>query len=374
MPVRPPDDPAYPDKLAQRLFGVDGEVIRRALNAANNLVVITRGEPDHEIVWANRYFYRFTGYTPDEVLGHNCRFLQNRGDGTRDGEQEGRYAVKRAVENGTFVGVLLRNYTKAGQLFWNELFVTPVFDDDGQITHFIGVQNDVTDRVTAEDRIQVLSQKLDSAEQQERDRLGREMHDGLGQVLTGLSLAAGAHSRILEEAGSPHRQTAARLGELAAQAVSESRSIALGLNPVGSKPGGLALALARLAAEVDGDVAVTFEEDGEIEVDMVPAQHLFRIAQEAVSNALRHADASRIHVRLSGGGAEPLVLRIEDDGRGFDPEAPPPASRGLDSMRFRAARLGATFDAQTGEGNGTVIEVRLAPGSAGRPVPDRPAS
>ncbi|MGB3545323.1 PAS domain-containing protein, partial [Rubrivirga sp.] len=127
------------------------DLLRRAMDATNNIVVITDPHlEDNPIVIANDNFFKVTGYDRDEVIGHNCRFLQRRPDGTRDDDQEGVHELVRAVAAGERTHVLLRNYKKDGTLFYNELFVTPVLDEDGEIVSFIGVQNDVTDRITAE--------------------------------------------------------------------------------------------------------------------------------------------------------------------------------------------------------------------------------
>ncbi len=113
------------------------------------MVADARAE-DNPLVLVNRHFLDATGYGRDEVIGRNCRFLQTRPDGTRDDDQDGVRELARAAAAGEATHVLLRNYTKAGDLFYNELFVTPVHDTDGQVSHFVGVQNDVTGRVLAE--------------------------------------------------------------------------------------------------------------------------------------------------------------------------------------------------------------------------------
>ena len=139
--VRPLDEPPQITDAAV--------LFQRALNAANNLVVITDPRrADNPIVFVNDFFLETTGYREEEVLGRNCRFLQLRPDGTRD-EQPERAELRDSIDAGKASAVLMRNYRKDGSLFWNELYVTPLFDPDGTLTHFIGVQNDVTARVEA---------------------------------------------------------------------------------------------------------------------------------------------------------------------------------------------------------------------------------
>jgi PAS domain S-box-containing protein len=103
-------------------------------------------EPDQPLVFANAAFLAMTGYRQDDVLGRNCRFLQ-RGD--RD--QLGLYTLRAALREGRDCAVLLRNYRRDGTPFWNELTMAPVRDEAGALTHYIGVQTDVTARKEAED-------------------------------------------------------------------------------------------------------------------------------------------------------------------------------------------------------------------------------
>ena len=130
----------------------DVGLLSRAVNAANNSIVIADlREPDAPLTYVNEGFLALTGYSRDEVIGRNCRFLQTRPDGTRD-EQPETDAIAAAIAAGEPIsGVVLRNYTRDGELFYNELFISPVTDADGEVTHMIGVQNDVTSRVLAQD-------------------------------------------------------------------------------------------------------------------------------------------------------------------------------------------------------------------------------
>ncbi|WP_374461459.1 PAS domain S-box protein [Chryseobacterium taeanense] len=122
------------------------EIYIQALNSANCGIIITDNlQPDNPIVYCNKAFENISGYSHDEIIGHNCRFLQS-----QDRSQPERQSIKEAIRQGKDCRVEIRNYKKNGDLFWNELFISPVKNDDGIITHFIGVQNDITDRKRAE--------------------------------------------------------------------------------------------------------------------------------------------------------------------------------------------------------------------------------
>lgn len=132
------------------------EILTTILDTCVNGVTLT--DPDMEdspIVYANRRFHEITGYGDDEIIGRNCRFLQ--GD---DRDQEGLRRLRDAIGNRQPVEVVLRNYRKDGELFHNKLNITPLFDAQGRLLYFLGIQYDVTDQVRAETEIGDLRAKL----------------------------------------------------------------------------------------------------------------------------------------------------------------------------------------------------------------------
>lgn len=134
----------------------DSEELRRLLDRAvsassNGIVITDPARPDNPIIYANPAFERMTGYSVEEVLGKNCRFLQ---EDARDQPQlnEIRDAVRERRECRT----VLKNYRKDGTVFWNELYISPVHDSAGNLANFVGVQNDITERKQAEEERDLL--------------------------------------------------------------------------------------------------------------------------------------------------------------------------------------------------------------------------
>ena len=122
---------------------------QRALEASGNGIVITdRRHPDNPVVYVNPAFERITGYAESEVLGRNCRFLHG-----EEHDQPATQQLRRAIAAGRQARVLMRNYRKDGTPFWNDLLVAPVRAEDGGITHYVGVQNDVTEQKQAEESL-----------------------------------------------------------------------------------------------------------------------------------------------------------------------------------------------------------------------------
>ncbi len=137
---------------------INAKLLQLVVNASNDGIVVAEKEGDDNIlIYVNPAFEALTGYSADEILYQDCRFLQ--GD---DRDQEALQQMRDAISAGRPCRVTLRNYRKDGSLFWNELSVTPVLNDADQLTYFIGIQKDVTARVEAERRVKELEQKLDA--------------------------------------------------------------------------------------------------------------------------------------------------------------------------------------------------------------------
>ncbi|MCA0154115.1 sensor histidine kinase [Winogradskyella vincentii] len=134
------------DVTKQKETELDYMLRSKALESASNGIIITDAlRPDNPIIYCNKAFIKLTGYSNKEVVHKNCRFLQG-----EDREQKELDKLRRAIKNGKSCLVTLRNYRKDGSLFWNDLYITPITNNDGIITNYIGIQNDVTERVKSE--------------------------------------------------------------------------------------------------------------------------------------------------------------------------------------------------------------------------------
>lgn len=126
-------------------------------HATSGVVIVDRMLPDHPMIYCNSAFEKMTGYSAPEVIGRNCRFLQ-----CEDRDQPGASALRVAIESGKACRAVLRNYRKNGELFWNEINIWPVLDSSGQVTHYIGIQNDVSDVRQTTDQLVDSESKLAS--------------------------------------------------------------------------------------------------------------------------------------------------------------------------------------------------------------------
>lgn len=135
---------------------LDSELLRKAVDASNDGIVIAEQEGDDNIlIYANAAFEHLTGYCLDEILYQDCRFLQS-----DDRDQSALSEIKKAIKEGRSARVVVRNYRKDGVLFWNELSITPVFNDKDQLTYFIGVQRDVSELVRLKEENIALKREL----------------------------------------------------------------------------------------------------------------------------------------------------------------------------------------------------------------------
>jgi signal transduction histidine kinase len=211
-----------------------------------------------------------------------------------------------------------------------------------------------------EQRARMEKQVLEAGER-ERRRLGHELHDGLGQRLTAAALAADALAGSLAAAGREEATRATEMGRHLRAAIKESRQLSHGLAPVGIEQGGLVNALAEMAGSIDAadKTRVVFEcEPADLTCFGETASHLFRIAQEAVNNALKHAGPREIRIGLLR-CADRLALEVEDDGEGMPETLPPDAGMGLRVMRHRAHLLGGQLALSAAPAGGTLLRCEV---------------
>jgi PAS domain S-box-containing protein len=161
----------YPD--SNRLLGqnkmkqlpISLQLLKQAIDTANDGLVIAEREGDDTILlYVNEAFERLTGYTEDEILYQDCRFLQ--GD---DRDQQARKLIREAIENNQPSRTRLRNYHKDGSLFWNELSITPIINQEDGLTYYIGVQKDVTREVEIELQLEQAKQEIQKLQKQLSD-------------------------------------------------------------------------------------------------------------------------------------------------------------------------------------------------------------
>jgi PAS domain S-box-containing protein len=320
------------------------EQIRAILDATADAVVTI--DILGRIATFNRAAERIFGYPAGEVIGENVAML------IPAQERVGRYGYKATAARAYVARLVGGSHEicgrrKDGGIFPIQLSMNAVEGRD----LFVGVARDMTEH-------KALQKEIIDVAMLEQRRIGQELHDGTQQELTGLGLLALNLAESLARSGSTtSSQVAARVARGIEQCNQRVRSLARGMVPVPVDREGLMSALAELArqtTEIHG-LPCGFECPSRVEIDNDnEATHLYRIAQEAVSNATRHAKASAIWIRLEQveGG---LILEVQDNGIGLRAGGVSGKGVGLRLMEHRCAMIGGHFAIESRSDGGTCI-------------------
>ena len=206
-----------------------------------------------------------------------------------------------------------------------------------------------------------LERELLEISEREQRRISHDLHDSLGQHLTGAALAGQVLEEKLSTRGLPEAADANKVVELIEEGIAISRKLAKGLHPIEMQADGLMQALEELAATSSEllKVSCRFECDSPVLIrDAATSGHMYRIAQEAISNAVKHGKARNITIQLETLD-DGIALRLKDDGSGLPDVLPRTAGMGLRIMSHRAGMIGAIFTARREDSGGTTVTCLL---------------
>lgn len=362
------------ERKASEMSMRDGERRMRALVETAVDAIITIDDRGM-IESINPATERLFGYSAAELQGHNVSLLMPE---PYRSEHNGYLAAYIKTGQARIIGIgrEVPAMRKDGSTFPMSLAVSEVALAGRRL--FTGIIHDLRGRRQLERQI------LDASANEQR-RIGQDLHDGLCQDLIGIAFGTDHVARQLAARSLPESLAVERLSACIREAAGQARRLSHGLNPVDLKAGGLPGALEALAARISESFGVScaFEWDGRAcPVDDDTATHLYRIAQESVTNALKHGKARRIQISLRDSEARTL-LTITDDGvgvplqigkamgmahggNGSAPAGSPLTGIGLQGMRYRANLMGGIFAIRPGDASGAVVEcaVPSSPGKA----------
>ncbi len=301
-----------------------------------------------EIQFANRAAEKLFGYRKDELLGQrvNCLMPPDR---AREHDSYMQRYLQTGIPHIVGTGRQLVAMRKDGSRFPIYLSIGDI--DVDQVRLFAGVILDLSEQ-------QQLQREILEVPVREQRRIGQELHDGLGQQLTGLGMLA---TSLLNKASKPEHELAGQLATGLQEAIAQVRALSRGLMPVDIDTDGFVSALQNLVTSIraHSNVSVRLRISDRIEIsDSFAAMHLYRLAQEAINNAIKHASADRIEVELE------LVdqrghLTISDNGVGIPDLSAGNDGLGLRIMRQRCGMIDAELDINSSEESGTQIQCRF---------------
>jgi PAS domain S-box-containing protein len=317
----------------------------RVLEAMREGVLVL--DARHAIRLVNRALARLTGYEPAELVGRHGRMLTVLSEAQY---REAITAADRRLSEAEFLQIDGECVRRDGSTFLANFVVTPI-EIGGEKLRLVVIE-DVTQRRELEREI------IEIANREQR-RIGNDLHDGLGQELTGVALMLrGLVGRLAKE-NSPSVRDAEEIVSLVNKAIESTRLLARGLSPISVERGGLPSALRALATRMRETYGTQVKFRSRIwpqlALDSGASNHVYRIAQEALNNAIKHGRASEVLIDLQVNGGS-VTLTVSDNGTGLAPGAGLTSGMGLKIMRYRATMLGGeVFIERRDEGGTRVI-------------------
>jgi PAS domain S-box-containing protein len=320
----------------------DSERRHRALfEDSRDAIYITA--TDGELVDFNQAACELFGYTAEEFRQLNARELYaHPADRERfqaavshDGSVRD-FEVRLRRRDGSVIDCLLTSSERRGR--------------DSSVVGYQGIIHDITERKRLEEEILEVSTR-------EQLRIGQDLHDGLGQQLTGMAFLVTALERKLEALGLPEAGDAKAIASLAHGTIAQTRYLSRGLYPAALETAGLAGALEDLGANAEMlfDISCAVRKQNALPItDRVVGGHVYHIAQEAVTNAVRHGKAAHVAIELTREG-DRTTLTVRDDGVGLPQPLDEEKGMGLRIMRYRSRMIGGSLNLEHAPGGGTVV-------------------
>jgi len=321
-------------------------------------------DANNKILRVNHSFTEITGYSNEEAIGNTPGILHS---GRHD--KEFYLNMWQILARDRFWSGEVWNRSKNGKVYPEWLTITAVLGTEGKVTNYVGIFSDISERKAGEEQLRKLTAHIQTAREEEKARIAREIHDDLGGTLTALKMDAYwlAGKLSSNEDAVPLRERVEAMTQLIDSAVGVTRRVISDLHPSILDDLGLAAALQWQCGQFQKRTGIACkvshneDSDDEKSPDKAQAINLYRIVQEALSNVSRHSGATIVNIEFQQSDDE-FVLSISDNGRGL-PEGHVIAqtSYGLRGMRERVAQLGGQILFDSPPDGGLRVTVILPP-------------
>ncbi len=335
----------------EKTLKVSEERLRAIMdNAAEAIIVINQGGliTDYNLAAENMF-----GYSVDEIIDSNVNMLMP----SPYHEQHDTYLTNysKTGESHIMNGPReLPGLRKDGSIFPLILSVTKI----DHIGLFCGIIRDLSEQ-------KLLEKEIADVSTQEQERIGQDIHDDLGQQLTGLSLMIASLQRELVRENIPQNTKLDEIIKHLQQTTISARTLSCGLAPMSIETLGLEDAINVLISDIQKASGINCHFESQLPVtidDHTTCIQIYRIIQECLNNTVKHADAKNISIQLNN--TDHFELTVYDDGKGFDPQNKNLANNlGLRIMRYRAGVIGCTLNIESSPGKGTLIKCTHMPGA-----------
>ena len=341
--------------------------LSKAVEQSPNAICIT--DPEGIIEYVNPRTIQLTGFSADELINQNTRIFSS---GEKPKEE---YAqLWRIIKSGNIWSGELHNKKKNGELYWESTTISPIFDATGQITHFLSIKVDVTERKQVEmalnhskEQLRKFASHLQNVREEEKVALAREIHDELGQTLVALKIDTGLlRNKVVQSYSSfDSEDIVSKFDDIVSlinTTIKTARRIMNGLRPELLDMNGFVATAITYLHEFEDRHQISSEfisEISDIELNSLQSLALFRILQEALNNVSKHSNATLVKIYLRN-ESNKLFLEIIDNGIGFDRNTSGRQdSYGLIGMKERIILLKGELDIISEVGQGTCVRVEM---------------